>query len=315
MKPLPTKSSPAPTADSASPVSRREGGNAPDHCLISVVVPTRNAQGFLRPCLESLSRQTFTDFEIVVVDGGSSDGTVALIEEMAGRFKNLRWVSECDAGVYNGMNKGVRLARGPWLYFLGADDRLQNERVFEEVARHLDGTADMVYGNVMLENHPWGRDGTIYGREFSVRDITLRNICHQGIFYSRHVLEKFGGYDLRYPIFADWDLNLRLFKKVRKKYLPLTVARFRGGGLSARVKDPEFELHFVEILTRELELDARSPLYRDQARGLRHLWQHYARRGKPGLALKFFALWLRHEKFIGRGNAGAAETYSATKEM
>jgi glycosyltransferase involved in cell wall biosynthesis len=256
--------------------------------------------------VESVEEQTFSDFEVIIVDGASTDGTPGLIQELATQYKNIRWISEKDGGVYEAMNKGIQLARGQWLLFLGTDDTLRNSQVLERIVPHLDGHADFVYGDVVLENDPWGRDGMVYGREFSVRDITTKNICHQAIFYARHVFATFGGYNPRYKAFADWELNLRLFNKVRKKYVPVTVANFHGGGLSAGDNDPEFRLHFVEIITRELSLDPNSPIYRDQARGLRHLWEHYVARGKIGLALKYFSLWLRHEKFLGRLKAGAS---------
>jgi glycosyltransferase involved in cell wall biosynthesis len=283
------------------PITPPAGSDArADTCLLSIVIATFNAQTLLRDCVASIVQQTFSDFEIILVDGASTDGTPALMQELAAAHGNLRWISEPDAGVYDAMNKGIRLARGRWLYFLGADDRLRDASVLESVARHLDGSVDLVYGNVVLENDPWGREGMIYGREFSVADITRGNICHQGIFYARRVFTTFGDYNPRYRVFADWELNLRLFNKVRKKYLPVNVATFHGGGMSARDDDPEFRRHFVEIITRELALDPASTLYREQARGLRRLWTHYALRGKFRPALKFFGLWLRHEKFLRR---------------
>lgn len=277
-----------------------DGARRPGGCGLSVVIPSYNVEPLLRACVASITQQTFSDYEILIVDGASTDETPSLIAELAARHPRIRWVSEKDRGVYDAMNKGVKLARGQWLLFLGADDSLRDPTVLERAVRHLDDTVDFVYGDVMLENDPWGRSGTVYGGEFSVRDITTRNICHQAIFYSRRVFETFGDYDLRYRAFADWELNLRLFNKVRKKYLPVTVANFHGGGLSAGNHDPEFRLHFVEIITRELELHPHSEIYATQARGLRQLWTHYVARRKFRLAFKYFGLWLRHERFFRR---------------
>jgi glycosyltransferase involved in cell wall biosynthesis len=265
--------------------------------LVSIVIPTYNSRQLLSACVDSIRAQTFSDYEIVVVDGASQDGTVALIEELAAKYSNVRWQSGKDQGVYDAMNKGVRLAQGRWLLFLGADDRLHSRTVLEQLAPHLREDLDFVYGDVALVNDPWGRDGTIYGGEFSAADLASRNICHQSIFYARSLFSRFGSYNQKYRAFADWDLNLRLFGKVRKKHVPITVADFHGGGLSSTNDDPEFHLRFIEIITRELSLDSDSEIYRGHARSLRRLLRHYLLTGRFVAAAKYFPLWLRHERF------------------
>src|SRR5947209_4479772 len=100
-----------------SPIS-----NTPSQrCLISVIIPTFNLKACIRKCLESLREQTFRDFEILVIDGGSTDGTIKIVQEFASSFPRLTWRSEKDRGVYDAMNKGVAMARGDWVYFLGSD--------------------------------------------------------------------------------------------------------------------------------------------------------------------------------------------------
>jgi glycosyltransferase involved in cell wall biosynthesis len=270
---------------------------AREECHLSIVVPTFNSEAVLRGCVESFATQTFSDFEIVVVDGASTDRTVALIQELAAKYPNLRWSSEKDGGVYDAMNKGIRLARGKWLLFFGADDRLCADDVLARVAPQLNLDTDFVYGNVVLTNDPFGREGMLYKGEFSVRDIVGQNICHQAIFYSRELFARFGGYNLKYRAFADWDFNLRVFTKVRKKYVPVTVANFQGGGMSAEDNDPEFHTHFVELITRELALDPGSEIYRTQTRGLRRLLRYYFSTGQFKAGFRYLRIWLRHEQF------------------
>ena len=277
--------------------------NAPPErgdCLVSIIIPTYNSGAKLRGCVQSIERQTFSDLEIVIIDGASTDGTLRVIEELASKNKNLRWRSEKDDGVYSAMNKGITLARGRWFLFLGADDRLFSPTVLEQVATHLNESSDFVYGNVLLVGDPFGREGTIYKGEFSMADIVAENICHQAIFYSRDLFTRFGNYNLRYPAFADWDFNLRVFTKVRKKYVPVTVANFQGGGMSAKNNDPEFNLHFVDLITRELELDPSSKIYRSQTRGLRRLLRHYFSTGQFRKGFKYLGIWLRHENFAAK---------------
>src|SRR4051812_22785748 len=154
------------SADAFRAAERRADPEPAVACRGSIIIPTFNARATLRECVASIEQQTFSDFEILLIDGASTDGTLALIQEIGATYRNIRWRSEPDAGVYDAMNKGIRLARGQWLYFLGADDWLRDASVFENMEPHLNGTADLVYGDVVLENDPWGREGMVYGREF-----------------------------------------------------------------------------------------------------------------------------------------------------
>ena len=98
---------------------------------ISVITPTRNAALDLSETIESVACQSFTDREFIVVDGGSTDGTVALLQQHG--YVIDRWISEPDDGVYDAINKGIDLSTGEWLYFLGAGDELADESVLERV--------------------------------------------------------------------------------------------------------------------------------------------------------------------------------------
>jgi glycosyltransferase involved in cell wall biosynthesis len=281
-------------------VSELPQSNSPANYLVTVIIPTYNSELLLEKCVESVQAQTFRDFEILFVDGASSDRTPSLIRELANTYQNIQWISEKDQGVYDAMNKGVSRARGRWLLFLGADDTLHSSTVLERVAPHLSETVDFVYGNVVLANNAQGQEGRIYDGEFSPLDLASRNICHQAIFYSRRIFSDFAGYNLRFKVFADWDLNLRVFGKVRKKYIDVTIANFCDGGMSSSHADPEFHLYFAEIIGRELALGPTSAGYRDQARGLRRLIGHYVLRGKFWTASKYFRIWLRNERFWSR---------------
>lgn len=219
--------------------------------LISVVLPVRNAAEEVLDCLVALSNQTFRGFEVCVVDGASTDGT----PERVSTFRDshampLTLVSAPDVGVYDAMNKGIALTRGEWLYFMGADDRPYDSRVFEEVAGILSMTsADFVHGDVVLKG-----DGRRLGGKMTL-DVLLfeRNICHQAVFYRRGLIERVGGYSLRYPIWADWDMNLRCFKTpgVGVEWVDRIIAVFNDlGGLSSK-EDPIFRTELPATLLRD----------------------------------------------------------------
>lgn len=209
--------------------------------LFSIILPTYRVETVIGECLESLLRQTCTDYEILVMDGGSNDKTLELVSKQAAAFDGrLILRSGKDTGVYDAMNQGVSLARGEWLYFLGADDRLHDPQVLEKVAQffHLHPDRQLVYGDVIMRS-----DSRRYDGGFDLNKLLLQgNICHQAVFYRRTVFDKIGLYNLRYRIWADWDLNIRCFQRpeLLHKHLDLVVADYNDTGGVSTAEDPEF---------------------------------------------------------------------------
>jgi glycosyltransferase involved in cell wall biosynthesis len=207
--------------------------------LLSVIIPTYNAESTLEKCLKSLTSQTFKGFEICLLDGASGDQTLAIAASFHPTFKNLgiklRIISEPDRGVYDAMNNGINVAQGQWLYFLGSDDQIADPDVFADVFTSIiPAKHGIVYGNVYIcDDTSWSKAGQIYDGGFDIRKLLIQNICHQAIFYRRSLFQKWGMYNINYPINADLDLNLRFFPRTRALYLDRVIAKFAGGGLSS----------------------------------------------------------------------------------
>lgn len=202
--------------------------------LISIITVVLNGAATLERCIKSVICQNFNDFEYVIVDGGSSDGSIEIIKKYESAL--ACWVSQHDKGVYDAMNKAVSMARGHWVYFLGADDQLLDG--FATVANCLKDDSTLYYGNVYRPIVD-----RIYDGKFSAYKLACRNICHQSIFYPRCIWEKYS-YDLKYPSLADYELNLRCFADgdIKFEYIPATIAVFSDeGGISARLVDVTFE--------------------------------------------------------------------------
>jgi len=190
-------------------------------------------------------------YEFLVIDGGSTDGTLA---HLRAQGPALRCLSEPDEGIYDAMNKGIRLTSGEFLYFLGAGDRLL-PGVLEAMAAEIrklprqgkTSRATLLYGNV---------DWSIYSRPYDGRfnrfKLLRRNICHQAIFYQRSVFERLGFYNTKYRSLADWEFNIRCFNDqgVHKRYIPLRIADYEGGGKSNTAPDLAFHAEFPR-LTRQ----------------------------------------------------------------
>jgi glycosyltransferase involved in cell wall biosynthesis len=204
--------------------------------LLSVIIPTYNSEATIERCLHSLISQTNQNFEICIIDGASSDLTIAKVCSFRAYFDRIGILSETDKGTYDAMNKGIDLAKGEWIYFLGSDDEIYDENVFTDIFKiNPDKNCGIVYGNVRIDGDtPWAKNGQIYDGEFSIEQLLERNICHQAIFYRKKMFETLGKYNLRYPICADWELNIRFFPRTKPKYLDRIIANFYGGGISSK---------------------------------------------------------------------------------
>lgn len=199
--------------------------------FFSIIIPTFNSAKTLDVALKSILQQTYTDFEILLMDGLSTDNTL----EIAKSYNDQRIIisSEKDEGIYDAMNKGIKLARGEWLFFLGSDDLLYDKHVLGQIFKAREYHFNIIYGNVLIEgNAGWAKNGQVYDGEFSLQKIIERNICHQAIFYKKAVFEKCGVFNINYNVCADWDLNLRLWSTRSFYYIDLIVSIFNGGNTS-----------------------------------------------------------------------------------
>lgn len=204
--------------------------------LSIITVNFNNAAG-LAKTLESVRTQTFRDFEQIVIDGGSTDGSVELITNHAATL--CHWVSERDSGPYDAMNKGARNARGEWLLFLNSGDALAEADVLREVAPLLtDGGQDICVG-AHLATWPDGRppilkslNGVIDRHHFY-----RRTVNHQSTFIGRAVFERFGPYDTSYRIIADREFFARAtLAGVRCRTTSILIAHYDMSGISTQAK-------------------------------------------------------------------------------
>jgi glycosyltransferase involved in cell wall biosynthesis len=264
---------------------------------ISIIIATYQAEAHIERCLASVAAQRFTDYEVWVIDGGSKDRTVEIVRARAEADVRIRWLSEKDGGVYDAMNKGIARSRGAWVFFLGADDRFATVGSLAEIAPHLkEGEVDFVHGNIVWINDGWGRDGTTYGGELTPAELLMSNYCHQGIFYARTVFSRYGGYRTKYRVLADWEFNLRIYRGVRRRHVPVLVAEVSGGGLSqGGGGDYAFDRDFVALASEALGLVPKSAVFRDRNNRIKQRWKAYLRERRFRIAWRYFKIWLADE--------------------
>lgn len=204
----------------------------------SIITITYNAEKVLQRTLDSVRSQTYRDMEHMIVDGASTDGTLEMVREYEARAAGyeVRVVSEPDRGIYDAMNKGLRLAKGDYIVFMNAGDSFHGERTLERVAKAP--LSAVLYGDTDIVD----ADGRfLRKRHLSVPDrLTWRSfrrgmlVCHQA-FYARLDIARDIPYDLRYRHSADVDWCIRVMKEAERRHLPLrrvpgVVADFMDGG-------------------------------------------------------------------------------------
>lgn len=201
---------------------------------VSVITVTRNSEAVLPQAMASLARQTFRGFEWIVIDGASQDSTV----ELAKRFRGapVQIVSEADTGIYDAMNKGVKLARGEYLYFLNSDDRFAGPDVLARTIETIDSarSPDLLIGRVRAV----GRHHTVL-RDYShirASNLLFHSLCHQATFARLDLFTRFGAFDLQYKIAADFDWFARVLRGgASTAFTSLVVANFSKEGTHVRL--------------------------------------------------------------------------------
>lgn len=203
-----------------------------ENLKITVAIVTFNAEKTLRQTLDNVFSQDYSDKEVLVIDGKSTDDTLKILSSYG---DNLHFVSEKDHGVYDAMNKAFNYATGDYIIFLGADDCFINEKVLSNFSELISTKPKnkIYYGNVIKTSGNYRYDG-----EFNSSKLGIKNICHQSIFYPKNIY-KTDSYELKYRLLADYVYNIKHFNDM--SYINLDVAIYNNiSGISSVSKDREY---------------------------------------------------------------------------
>jgi len=205
---------------------------------ISLITPTYNSSKTIARTLDSVVAQNYPDLEYIIIDGASQDDTLNIIASYQSRI-NIKVVSESDKGLYDAMNKGVRLASGEIIGILNSDDLFFDDNVLNLVAESfLDNETDIVYGDIKYFS---GNIDKIkrYWKTGIYSEAKLANgwiIPHPALFVRKEVYEKAGLYRDDFKIAADYEFILRILKKYQfnLRYIPKVFVKMYSGGTSGR---------------------------------------------------------------------------------
>lgn len=206
---------------------------------LSIITINYNNAAGLKKTLDSVAAQTYTDFEHIIVDGASTDGSVDEIiaysqSPIANRHK-ITWISEQDTGIYNAMNKGVRMASGEYILMLNSGDYLVDEHVIENVIPLLDGT-DIIQGNTISMIDEQMQINRGYGKsDISFIDVYNGHFLHQAMFAKRILFDQYGYFDENYKIGGDTVFFLKTLGLGNASfvYRDINIAYFDVDGISA----------------------------------------------------------------------------------
>lgn len=202
---------------------------------VSIVTVNKDNCCGLKRTAESISSQTFSEYEWIVIDAVSSDDSVNIIKKYAPYISY--WCSEPDNGIYDGMNKGIKHCHGEYVLFLNSGDTFVDEYVLADIQK-LDLCADIIVGkiNFVDANGVFHKAFQKKMKSVSLLSFLRNGIPHQSALIKRDLFEKYGLYNLKYRIVADWAffLNVIVFNNASLKYCDVIVANFDGTGLTSK---------------------------------------------------------------------------------
>lgn len=197
---------------------------------VTIVIASYNSGKTIKKALQSVEDQTFQNWECLVVDGASKDDTIKIVKEFVDSDSRFRIISEPDKGIYDAFNKGWKNAKGEWVYYLGSDDWLTKDGL-KELSSFIDTDAAILSGDVYvrhLDGRTTLRPAKKGNPEFGY---------HQGMIMKRDTIKRYGGFDMKYRILADYDLMVRIVLNGDKLEIVNTtpIAYFSQGGTTSQI--------------------------------------------------------------------------------
>lgn len=201
---------------------------------ITVVTVCYNTVRSIEKTILSVINQIYPNIEYIIIDGGSTDGTVDIIKKYSDKI--AYWVSEPDGGIYDAMNKGIKAATGEWINFMNAGDWFLSIHVLDDLSKKLSDNIKILRGNIIriYDNFKVKSEG-ITSQEPSFMEMISSTFHHQACLISHDLFSKFGLYSTHYKLCSDWKFffDCIILHHVKTKYIDYSVAAFRMDGTSS----------------------------------------------------------------------------------
>ncbi len=198
--------------------------------LISILTVVYNCVDTLEQTIKSVLSQTYFNIDYIIIDGGSTDGTIDIIKRYAAQIKY--WVSEKDQGIFDAMNKGIKLVndQNSYILFLNADDYLYSQTSIEKIVSNINNE-DFLYGKILSTG---ASASIVLGKELTYYELPLSMIQHQASFAKKKLFTELGGFNTSYKIAADFEFGVRVMEgEFKHKFINEIVAVMRMGGASS----------------------------------------------------------------------------------
>lgn len=244
---------------------------------VSIITVVYNNQKTIKSAIESILSQTYKNIEYIIIDGGSTDGTLDIIYNFKEKIDLI--LSEADNGIYDAMNKGINLSTGDLVGILNSDDLYDNNYIIEDVVNEFvkDNKLDIIYGNLVYVNkndtskiiRKWN-SCEYYNKFFENGNVPP----HPSLFLKRNIYIESGFFKLDFYLAADYEFMLRIFKKntYKSKYINKTFVRMRlGGATNKNIKN--IYRGNIEILQSWIVNDLRIPFLLIPKRIIKRLFQ------------------------------------------
>jgi glycosyltransferase involved in cell wall biosynthesis len=233
--------------------------------LVSIITAVYNGQEYLEETIQSVLNQTYNNIEYIIIDGGSTDGTIDIIKKYEDRLDY--WISEKDNGIYDAWNKGVQSASGEWIAFLGADDIYSQNAIEMYISKILLSNHEFEYisSKVMLctlEKKPLRHIGSSWNwNDFSAH----MNVAHVGSLHNKILFENYGLFDTNFRICGDYEFLLRPRNNLKASFLSEETCYMRVGGISNENLSMYTETYKAKIMhkTRYISLFSKIDMYID----------------------------------------------------
>jgi glycosyltransferase len=205
---------------------------------ISVITSVFNNKEFIEDCIKSVLKQNYKNIEYIIVDGGSTDGTIDAIKKYEDKIS--KWTSEPDKGIYDALNKGIKLATGDIIGFLHADDFYAHNKVLEIVVSHMiKRNVDSCYGDLFYVDKYNPNKVVRHWKSNTYREGLFKRGWmppHPTFFVKKELYDMFGYFNTEFKIAADYELMLRFLEKhkISTYYIPEVLIKMRIGGMSNR---------------------------------------------------------------------------------